>query len=129
MDYLNTDVPETEEYKITYRYADGVLAGAEYSTAKDDREPDRYTITCNESGMLETEDHLLLSVGGGDIGAKSYTYHENGMPATVSNYQAFTTEDPNEIICVENYDENGVLVGETFYEDGEAVREVSYTEE
>lgn len=129
VDYLNTDVPETEEYKITYQYENGVLAGAQYSTAKNDWEPDLYTITCNENGMLETEDHLLLSVGGGDVGAKAYTYHENGMPATVSNYQDFTTEDPNAILSVENYDENGVLVSETFYEDGEIEREVSYTEE
>lgn len=129
VDYLNTEAPEVTEYKITYHHENGVLTGAEYNTAEDGKQSRQYTITCNAQGMLETEDHLLLSVGGGDIGAKAYTYHENGMPESKSNYNDFTTEDASKILSVKHYDENGVLTGETFYEDGEVEREVSYTEE
>lgn len=129
VDYLNTDEPEVTEYKIVWTYENDVPAAAQYSTSETGKQSREFGITFNEAGMLATEDHLELSIGGGDIGAKAYTYYDSGMLETVTGYGDFTTEDPSQIEYVDKYSEEGVLIGRTVYEDGEAAREISYTEE
>ncbi|MGN0987048.1 MAG: hypothetical protein ACI4OO_04325 [Otoolea sp.] len=127
-EFMNTDSPETREYTITYHYENGVLSGAEYHVAESDKGDHLYTITCNEEGMLETEDYLVPSIGKGDIGAKAYTYYDNGFVETVTCYGDFTTEDPESIDYVKSYSEDGWLCGKTNYKNGKVTREYSYFE-
>lgn len=123
-EFMNTDSPQTKEYTITYQYENGVLAGGEYQTEEDGKALKQYTITCNEEGMLETEDHL----NSGDIGAKAYTYHDNGMVKSMTCYEGFTTEDSTQIKYVKNYSEDGWLCGEALYRNGAVYAERFYFE-
>lgn len=127
-EYLNTDSAQTEEYTITYHYENGVLSGAEYEIKENGSDSVPYAITCNEEGMLETEDHLKSGIGKGDIGAKAYTYHDNGMVASITGYGYFTTEDPEQISYVHYYSEEGRFCGEAFYRKGMPYVEYTYFE-
>lgn len=124
-EFMNTDEPEKREYTITYSYENGVLSGAEYRVVQNGNDPDLYTITCNDKGMVETEDRLRI----GDIHAKAYTYYDSGVMETVTGYEDFTTEDPTQISYVNTYSEDGWLKGEAYYRDGAAYVEYTYFED
>lgn len=126
-EFMNTSDPDIKEYKISYRYENGVLAGAEYLASESGKNQRIYTITCNADGLLETEDYLRSSIGAGDVGAKAYTYHDNGVVESMTAYGDFTTEDPERIRYVRKYSEEGWLCAEALHED-EVVYENSYFE-
>lgn len=123
-EFLNTDDPADMEYSITYQHNNGVLSGAVYQTPQN-----TYTITCNDRGMLETEDYLKSSLGSGDIGAKAYTYFDSGALESVTYYHDFTAGDPERIDHIDKFSESGGRNGLVRYDHGAIHDEFTYFED
>ena len=127
-EYMNTNEPSVNQYRITYHYSDSVLSGAEYYVNDVNHSENTYTITCGKEGMLETEDHLRSSIGSGDIGAKAYTYYDSGLVESITGYGDFTTADSSLIEYVKTYSEEGWLSKEAYYRNGKPYAEHFYLE-
>lgn len=55
-EYLNEEEPVKKSYTVTYSYENGVQSGAEYRIEKSDQTPEVYVISCNDQGILESEE-------------------------------------------------------------------------